>query len=320
MGNRFWEFYLIRYLLGTIFGIVILFYLVINYNESMTKAFFNNLKPDITLTDNETVKGELSSFLFESTYSFKKEDFNVIFKNIGGDFSKTSNEENIVFKQSGLTVLTAIILTVGGFLYMYLSSMLILVLHGIRLYIYILFDSHYFQKLLTNAKQSLLQRNFKSLKFIIYMLIFVFTVSFATFVSTENNHHAISIVVILFWVCVMILTYPNVKTFYDNLASYRAEISKSNYIIKLRKFVNIELSRGGTSSSPKSEYIESYKHLREHGNAFGIIICEILFAMWWIWWDFSFWAIFYWCLLGFSSWLLGTYLEVKAVNVENINI
>ncbi|MDD5266429.1 MAG: hypothetical protein PHO08_04780 [Methylococcales bacterium] len=61
------------------------------------------------------------------------------------------------------------------------------------------------------------------------------------------------------------------------------------------------------------EYITSYKHMREHGNAFGIILMEILFAWLLVLSDFSLFLVMSWLFLGFSGWFLGIYLEFKMV-------
>ena len=59
------------------------------------------------------------------------------------------------------------------------------------------------------------------------------------------------------------------------------------------------------------EYIKSYQHAKEHGNAFGIILIEILFAFLLIEFNFSLWLIIPWLFLGFTGWFIGLYLEDK---------
>lgn len=92
MGNRFWEFYLVRYLAGTIFGILVIFYLFVNFNTQILNAYIGK-------SDEQTVKAVIT-FLFGEKLE--------------------------------LNVFSSIVLAVLGFLYMYISSMFILILHAIR--------------------------------------------------------------------------------------------------------------------------------------------------------------------------------------------
>jgi len=291
MGTRFWEFYLVRYLLGTIFAIVILFYLVINYNNEITKSFlFTASQKTNNLEDKDTIRSNISSLLFDVTYSIKKKDLIIFFPNQPTDESEMRVIEN------GFSVLAATIIAVSGFLYMYFSSMLILVLHGLR--------STFFNYIIQKVKQKELNEidnKIISHSMWIGILFFVFGVFFL-FVRSASIH-IFTIIFILFFILVIYLNYFKVQIFYKNLSLFRSKNNKCK-----------------NSSTEKKEYIESYKHLREHGNAFGIIVCEIIFAGWLILWDFSFWAIFYWCLIGFSSWILGSYLEIRGVEsfVENV--
>lgn len=62
------------------------------------------------------------------------------------------------------------------------------------------------------------------------------------------------------------------------------------------------------------KYIESYQHMREHGNAHGIILMELLFAWFLIQCNFSIFALVFWLLFGFFGWFLGIYLEKKMIN------
>lgn len=67
------------------------------------------------------------------------------------------------------------------------------------------------------------------------------------------------------------------------------------------------------------EYVESYKHLREHGNAFLIVFFELLLGM------ILFFssligiiiAILIWVALAASVWVIGTYLETKLKNIPD---
>lgn len=327
-GNRFWEFYLVRYLLGTIFGVVVLFYLVINYNNEITTSFFKSEIPtkieklckdkqnssDIQkleckykkqqakkllkageilgavrmLPDEEKIGAKIASLLYETTYDVGKEDAIDVLKTLGGTDQNSSknSDKNIQLKQTGFPILAAIVLVVAGFLYMYFSSMIILILHGIR-FVWI----GYF----VNSKK--IDR-----KDVIFLLSLFLILFFIIMCGTTELIQINTFIVTFLIMTTLILLFPKVGVFYLYLSKYRGSITK------------ISEKTGGLQDTVKSEYIESYKHLREHGNAFGIIVCEIVFAGWLIMWDFSFWAIFYWCLIGFTSWILGSYLEIKAVS------
>lgn len=303
MGTRFWEFYLVRYLLGTIFAIVILFYLVINYNDEITKSFlFTVSQKTNILEDKDTIRSNISSFLFDTTYSFE-------LKSIKGIFKDIDLGESIKITQNGVSVLAAIIIAISGFLYMYFSSMIILVAHGIRsvLFSYRLNKKN---KPADDWKFTLLFWSCCYLFIIIIILLGINIIPKPMFIM--------SIIIIIF--SLIFFIYPNVHKFYQSLSFYRSEEkakielkNSENYFDKEKIKVKNSQNIIKNSSTKTKEYIESYKHLREHGNAFGIIVCEIIFAGWLILWDFSFWAILCWCLIGFSSWILGSYLEVREV-------
>jgi hypothetical protein len=64
----------------------------------------------------------------------------------------------------------------------------------------------------------------------------------------------------------------------------------------------------------KRDYIESYRHLREHGNAFAIVICEILLGVVLakVQTETQFIAsLVLWMLPASSSWIIGTWLEAR---------
>ncbi|WP_274362895.1 hypothetical protein [Paenibacillus thermotolerans] len=65
--------------------------------------------------------------------------------------------------------------------------------------------------------------------------------------------------------------------------------------------------------SQVNEYVESYKHLREHGNAFFIVLCELIFGallFYLNWWGMLI-LVFLWVTGAASVWFIGTYLESK---------
>lgn len=299
-GTRFWEFYLVRYLLGTIFGIVILFYLVINYDGLITKAFYP--KPDCLCAERDvagcqSIKKDIESLLFSTTYGLDVDDANSLLKTIGSNHLIDSKKENIEITEKGFPILAAIILAVSGFLYMYFSSMLILILHGLRAAIFF-----------KSSEQK--QREHLNISKIIFL---VSVVIISLYIYLERNfpdfnigRHTISICIILV-IIVLVKNFASfIRQFYKQLSHSRTKKSEGVWIDAKQKQEH--------KNKERQDYIESYKHLREHGNAFGIIVCEIIFAMWLVYWDFSYWAIFYWCCAGFLSWFLGSYIEVARVN------
>ncbi|MEC1757603.1 hypothetical protein [Schinkia azotoformans] len=125
MNTRFWEFYLVRYLSGTIFGVLVIVYLLAHYDPQIGNIF-----------NTASVKKYVISTLLETTDEIK------FYKPINSDELRLKqNDMTIVIEENpvGLTtkrvefnLLAAVTVTVMGFLYMYVSSMLILFLHTIR--------------------------------------------------------------------------------------------------------------------------------------------------------------------------------------------
>ncbi|MGG0888137.1 hypothetical protein, partial [Brevibacillus parabrevis] len=291
-GTRFWEFYLVRYLLGTIFGIVILFYLVINYDGLITKAFYP--KPDFLCAECDvagcqSIKKDIESLLFSTTYGLKAGDANDILKVLGSSYSIEPQSRYIEIKETGFPILAAIILAVSGFLFMYFSSMLILILHGLRAML--------FFRLQTDKRTPGL--TFLSVWQAMLIVSLIITLGVANKSWPDLKHFFTVLSLITFYMFVA-LSGPFIREFYKALSLSRTKKSWRH--------------SNETEHTERTDYTESYKHLREHGNAFGIIVCEIIFAMWLVYWDFSYWAIFYWCCAGFLSWFLGSYIEVARVN------
>lgn len=260
LNNRFWEFYLVRYLSGSIFGVIILCYLIWNYDNEITAVFLNK---DAQL-QGHTVHSLINEVLFNTNTKITTTEGTTIKINDKAEIEIEGNPNANKFPSSNtftvskteLTVLSAIILGTSGFLFMYLSSMLILILHAFR--------NPIFQLLNKWRKPPLTW--FKSLLFNnIYE--FYYTLTNTRSLGNEDSLETLSNV-------------PN----------------KNAYI---------------------KEYVESYRHLREHGNAFGIIASEICFASWLILFKFSFFSILLWCMLGFAAWILGVALEIKLTRNQN---
>src|SRR5439155_1112940 len=76
-------------------------------------------------------------------------------------------------------------------------------------------------------------------------------------------------------------------------------------------------ARGGERSSSRSEYVTSYRHLREHGNAVSIVILELVLAFVILRSPSEQAAlsiIFVWLVPGVFAWFVGTALESRMVS------
>ncbi|MBE3650927.1 hypothetical protein [Paenibacillus polymyxa] len=87
-------------------------------------------------------------------------------------------------------------------------------------------------------------------------------------------------------------TDRGIYKYYNQLAEHRAKREKNDAI---------------------KEYVESYKHLREHGNAFFIVLMEIILGVLLFWFPkiIIISVIGIWVVAGALVWFIGTYLERK---------
>lgn len=226
--NRWWESYLVRYLVGNIFAVVVLFYLFINYDKEIGKQFCNNDKNTTFCYDiennNTTFSKEVFGFIFQSSQSINSTN-PIIQKDIIID----DEFQNHSIQTTDISFVALIIMGLLGFMYMYIASIPIYFIHILR---------------------GVLDNPFE---------------------------------------------------FYKKSSRARDEIKNNKNIC----------FRGITPT-----YIESYKHMREHGNAHGIVLMELLFAWFLILCNFSIFALVFWLLFGFFGWFLGIYLEKKMFNTN----
>jgi hypothetical protein len=120
---------------------------------------------------------------------------------------------------------------------------------------------------------------------------------------------------IIRWIWRIIFSSDNISKIHSEFSSQtnRHPLSNSDFLKKSTlKRDEIKKERYDREFSP--EYITSYQHVRENGNAFGIIITEIIFAWLLITFNFSIWLIIIWLLFGFFGWFLGIYFEFKMVD------
>lgn len=203
MDKRWWEFYALRYALGTVMGVFILLYLFIH-------------------TDIATRFG-----LEKLAFLIPKDPKDLSFTHL-------------------------VILGVCGLAYCYLSSAPMLVFHALRVNVF---------------KSSSHQSSF----WIGLVLVLVASV--------------ISLAITAFLVYIGSTSSDNLKwwqIFYffilSTFSSFTAALSiwgifNSNFLI-----VNF-YKKLAEKRQRKLDYVESYRHLREHANAFALVLCEIIFCL-----------------------------------------
>jgi hypothetical protein len=243
-NGRWWEFYLVRYLLGSIVGATLLILL-------------NNKSEGI-------MKGLLSQ----------------------SDVNISSIEGHTILLWAGL-----------GFAYCYLASSPILVFHAMR--------GISLKEILTRLNQ---KTDIPPILYFIAGFIVGLIVGFMvnrTEDLTFVRGASVFVVLIIVLLQIVFIVFGQredgkaINDFYKNL-------------IKQRSVKSIE----------REQYIESYKHLREHGNAFFIVILEIILA-------FSIWNvksiqslgifILVWLAPGAWAWFIGTKMETKIDMFPNAN-
>jgi len=228
--NRWWESYLVRYLVGNIFAVVLLFYLFINYDKDIGKQFCkygNTTNFCMKIDNNTTFSKEVFDFIFQSSKDIKGSNLILIEKTIVAKSDLNNTYRNYKITTTDISFVSLIIMGLLGFMYMYIASIPIYFIHIIR------------------------------------------------------------------------GGLGNTFEFYKKSSNIRDRIKNKKNI-----FLG-ELT---------PTYIESYKHMREHGNAHGIVLMELLFALFLIQCNFSIFALVFWLLFGFFGWFLGIYLEKKMID------
>jgi len=228
--NRWWESYLVRYLVGNIFAVIVLFYLFINYDKEIGNEFCNN-NTNTTLClkikdNNTTFSKEVFGFIFQNSKEIEGGNIILIDKTfiIKNDLNKTYRNYEIT--TTDISFVALIIMGLLGFMYMYIASIPIYFVHIVR------------------------------------------------------------------------GGLGNIFEFYKKSSRKRDNIKKEE------------------DENITPTYIESYKHMREHGNAHGIILMELLFAWFLILYHFSIFALVLWLLFGFFGWFLAQYLEQKMIYIN----
>ena len=245
MNGRWWEYYTVRYLVGSIVEAVAILYLG-KYSGS---PFSEHVQPLLDL------------LLLESDY------FPI-----------------------------AIALAVLGFAFCYIASSPILVFHACRAYIHC-------PKLRERWKK------FSKVRQIVVVIVITVT-AMAYIIFIYSNYLPLLTTILIFLVFFLQIAllifawndrFKTIKTFYENLAKKRAKSTNTR------------------EKSFQKEYITSYRHLREHGNAMGIIVLEVILA----------YALanlpsiscavvvlVLWMIPGVFAWIIGTELEFHFIDLR----
>lgn len=234
--GRFWESYLVRYLAGNIFGVIVIFYLFANHSIDMTKSFYGGTIPkdDVNESKDVNISDKVFNFVFQVdrniALSMEDNKSKLLAEGVSAEGIKLAK-----IQINELTFVGIFIMGVFGFLYMYLSSLPVYLMHIFRSCVY----------------------------------------GFIYGADWSQSY------------------------FYNKLAKYRTD---GDYLTINRNRVN-----------SAKEYVESYRVMREHGNAFLIIVFEIIFAWLLIQTHFSIYFILGWIAIGSLGWFFSHHLEAKAV-------
>lgn len=200
-NNRWWEFYGVRYAMGTVVG------------------------------------GIIAYELFDTSTAIK-----MPFLSMNG----------------GMTLGQVIILAAYGLTYCYIASAPILVFHATR---FVFLESRvykYFKK---------------RLKLIGLAFIFTNTIMVITLLLKRHPPNRISEHILVILVLVELLLPLCLFVFYQLLLIEKSLNAESTNI--LERYIKLAEKR----STDKSGFVESYRHLREHGNSFAIVILEIVLGL-----------------------------------------
>jgi len=220
-NHRFWEFYLVRYLSGAVFGILVIFFLSANYSEGINSA--------LSITHGSNKESVLTVDNFYKTVFISKEIVTCKNKLNPQWICDEADDKGVIYEKikDEVTIEGLLVLFVIGSLFMYIASIPIYFLHIFR-----------------------------------YL--------------------------------------------FHNLFVHMSE--------KIGPYEFYIYSNKARAAHKDSGFVSSYKQMREHGNAFGIILMEMLFAFLLVACDFSMTFIVIWIGFGFIGWFLGQRLE--AIMIE----
>ena len=250
--NRWWENYLVRYLVPSIAGMFILMWLNNNSVKSEIVesgvikskiAEVEVIKPEIVkskIAEVEVIKPEIVKSKIEKT-GILEQYFPMLKLTNGKDFNTAS-----------LTVWLLL-----GTLYCYIASYPILVLHAVRVYL-------------------LTKKNISPKLFVLFILLLLNMIFFVLYLRI---FFLIPIFVIIFSSFQYYFLYKVVEE--ESGYDYMKHLAKAKNDLIPNTEINTE-KKAEINAEKKAGYIkditDSYKHLREHGNTALIILLEILLA------------------------------------------
>jgi hypothetical protein len=208
MDKRWWEFYALRYALGSVMGIFILLYIFIQ-TDIATKFGLNRL-----------------AFLIPKD-------------------------------PKDLSFVHLVILGVCGLAYCYLSSAPMLVFHALRVIV--------FRELNT---QSSFWPKWGVYTFVFSLVITLFVVIIGYIFDDMYKLNFNKIIEIILFIVLSTVSF-----------SFTTMLSCWSFTEEPSLLITDFYEKLAEKRQKKLDYVESYRHLREHANAFALVLCEILFCL-----------------------------------------
>jgi hypothetical protein len=304
-NDRWWESYLVRYLAGNIFAVLVLFYLVIFYGNKIQESLCSvNSDTEIKIcgyypkeTDHkEKFSEQVFGFIFVTGEEIESNNGDKAYVN-GKDFKADKSYKNHKVGVTEINFANIFVLGVFGFLYMYISSIPIYFVHITR--------------------GALPARFVRPLIFVFLFFITWFLIDEFCSKCSETITKLLMVVTVVGPELMVFLFFEvillNIYLYLRKSTFKRDAILNAMSVCEKGKLTQA-FEECGLKAGFSSEYITSYKHMREHGNAFSVILMEILFAWLLIRFDFSLLFFISWLGLGAFGWFLGSYLEFKMVD------
>lgn len=244
--DRWWEFYFVRYFVGTVLGMVVVAFLNFNSNSALKGKILPNL----------------------------------------------NSVSDINFGDS--VVLAAI-----GLAFCYISSAPILVLHALR--------GIFSSKITDPTRIKGVSYGCASRTALVVIVIFLTILGYFLFDKLFPNRGATFFTIFSITSFLIVIGLQ----FYMYLVTL---LSNQSYIFNYYKRLAVERSKRQDGVTKYDEYIESYKHLREHGNAFFILLLELVLTLVLFSVEESNIALvmgLFWIAPACFVWFLGTYLELS---------
>ncbi|WP_415887694.1 hypothetical protein ACMXYO_06365 [Neptuniibacter sp. QD37_6] len=252
-GNgRWWEFYFVRYFVGTVLGVAVVSFLNFDKDSPLNGKILPNL----------------------------------------------TNITELDFAHS-------IVLGAVGLAFCYISSAPVLVLHALRG----IFSSKY-----SDSIRYFGQLNYGAAQVIICVLI-ALSLTFLSYVSFDELFPTKGVQLFTVFSISAFMLVIGLQVFMYACSL----ITSKKYVFNYYKVVSSERSKRQEGTTIHDEYVESYKHLREHGNAFFILLMELVFTL--ILYsverpEHSLFMMLVWVTPACFVWFLGTYLELSIKHLE----